>query len=105
MTTTDLAQAREQSTPPPDAESAVGQSVAGLLRPYRWSFAAQDLLRQWLDALPGRCYGDIAIRPFGHEFDGVMFGLVVETFEGTEHAELYPDTLGFHEPWDGSYDT
>ncbi|MEV7008877.1 hypothetical protein [Streptosporangium sp. NPDC051022] len=67
--------------------------------------AAQGLLEQWLDELPGRRFGDIAIRPFRHEFDGVLFGLVIETFEGTEHAELYPDTLGFYEPWDGLYDT
>ncbi|MFF5212139.1 ABC transporter ATP-binding protein [Streptosporangium sp. NPDC000396] len=40
MTTTDLAEAREQSTPSSDADPAVGQSMAGLLRPYGWSFAA-----------------------------------------------------------------
>ncbi|MER7209980.1 hypothetical protein [Streptosporangium sp. NPDC000239] len=66
---------------------------------------AENLLTRWLDALPGHRYGDIAIRPFRHEVDDVLFGLVIETFEGTEHAELYPDTLGFYEPWDGSYDT
>ncbi|WP_336216444.1 hypothetical protein [Nonomuraea sp. LPB2021202275-12-8] len=66
---------------------------------------AQDLLNQWLNALPGRRFGDIAVRPFRREFDDVLFGLVIETFEGDEHAELYPDNIGFYEPWDGSYDT
>ncbi|MEV6395513.1 ABC transporter ATP-binding protein [Streptomyces sp. NPDC051907] len=46
MTTTDLAQAREQSTPPaPDTESAAGPPMAELLRPYRWSFAAIVVLQ------------------------------------------------------------
>lgn len=67
--------------------------------------AAQERLKQWLNALPGPRYGDIAIRPFRHEVDGVLFGLVIEAFEGDEHAELCPDDLGFYEPWDGSYDT
>ncbi|WP_214318522.1 hypothetical protein [Nonomuraea sediminis] len=66
---------------------------------------AQARLMEWLDALPGHRFGDIAIRPFRHSDDDVLFGLVIETFEGEEHAELYPDQLGFYEPWDGSYDT
>ncbi|MEV0756467.1 hypothetical protein [Streptosporangium sp. NPDC050280] len=32
-----------------------------------------------------------------------LLGLVIEAFEGTEHAELYPNIIGFREPWDGSY--
>ncbi|MFD1931240.1 ABC transporter ATP-binding protein [Nonomuraea mangrovi] len=52
MTTTDLAQAGEQSTPPPDADSAVGQSMTGLLRPHLWSFAAVVIL-QVIGALAG----------------------------------------------------
>ncbi|MGS2645768.1 hypothetical protein [Streptosporangium sp. LJ11] len=67
--------------------------------------AAQERLKQWLAMLPGLRFGNIAIRPFRREFNGVLFGLVIETFEGTEHAELYPDNLGFYEPWDGLYDT
>src|SRR5688572_26355457 len=47
MTTTDLAKAREQSPPPPDADSA-----AGLLRPYAWSFSAVVIL-QVIGALAG----------------------------------------------------
>lgn len=66
---------------------------------------ARDRLNGWLSALPGLHFCDIAIRPFRHEVDAVLFGLVIETFEGTEHAELYPNTIGFYEPWDGSYDT
>ncbi|MEV8535483.1 ABC transporter ATP-binding protein [Streptomyces sp. NPDC051211] len=64
MTTTDLAKAREQSTPQPDAGSAAGhnlagpgqnpagQNLAGLLRPYYLSFAAVVIL-QVIGALAG----------------------------------------------------
>ncbi|MEU9116449.1 ABC transporter ATP-binding protein [Streptomyces sp. NPDC048483] len=45
MTTTDIDRAREQSPPPPDADSAAGQSLAGLLRPFRRSFAAVVILQ------------------------------------------------------------
>ncbi|MEU5469230.1 ABC transporter ATP-binding protein [Streptomyces lydicus] len=54
MNATDLAQARKQPAPPPDADSAAelphtdsaaGQSVAGLLRPYLRSFAALVVLQ------------------------------------------------------------
>jgi hypothetical protein len=62
-----------------------------------------------LDGLPGRRYGDIAIRPFRRIVDGVLFGLVIDRApEGGgdwESATLLPDDLMFHEPWDGSYDT
>ncbi|MGY0063151.1 ABC transporter ATP-binding protein [Streptomyces sp. LZ34] len=52
MTATDLARAREQSTPPPDADSAAGQVTARLLRPYLRSFAAVVIL-QVIGALAG----------------------------------------------------
>ncbi|MBC6462746.1 ABC transporter ATP-binding protein [Actinomadura sp. HBU206391] len=45
MITTDLAEAREQSTPSPDADSVAGQSLARLLRPYLWSFTAVVILQ------------------------------------------------------------
>ncbi|MGP3915631.1 ABC transporter transmembrane domain-containing protein [Nonomuraea sp. 10N515B] len=45
MTITELAQAREQPTPPPDADSAAEPSMAGLLRPHLWSFAAVVILQ------------------------------------------------------------
>ncbi|MER5325935.1 ABC transporter ATP-binding protein [Streptosporangium roseum] len=45
MTTTDFAPTREQSPPSLDADDAAGQSMAGLLRPYRWSFAAVVILQ------------------------------------------------------------
>jgi hypothetical protein len=35
----------------------------------------------------------------------ITFGLIIEDGHGTDWAELYPDRLGFHSPWDGSYDT
>ncbi|WP_433436997.1 hypothetical protein [Nonomuraea sp. CA-141351] len=67
--------------------------------------AAAQRLSEWLAELPDVEFGDIAIRPFRQEFDGVVFGLVLENYEGDEYAELYPDNIGFYPPWDGSYDT
>ena len=66
-----------------------------------------------LDTLDGRQFGDIAIRLFHVEHDGIVFGLVDETGQYREDeededdgsVELYPEGLGFHEPWDGEYDT
>ena len=70
---------------------------------------ARVRLDRLLDALPGRAYTDIAVRPFQVVFDGVVFGLIVEQHDEEElednWAELYPNNLGFHEPWDGHYDT
>jgi hypothetical protein len=69
-------------------------------------------LATWLDALPGREYGDIAVRRFEETVDGVLFGLVAESHgdypDGAEEydwIELYPGGLGFGAPWDGLYDT
>ncbi len=39
----------------------------------------------------------------GH--DGILFGLVIEDGHGRDWVELYPDRLGFYDPWDGNYDT
>ncbi|WP_329625499.1 ABC transporter ATP-binding protein/permease [Streptomyces sp. NBC_01255] len=47
-----MMKSREQSTAPPDADSAAGQNTAGLLRPYYWSFAAVVIL-QVIGALAG----------------------------------------------------
>lgn len=62
-------------------------------------------LAKLLRSLPRRSYTDIAIRPFQLTADGVRFGLVTGVDEGEAWAELYPDGLGFSEPWDGTYDT
>lgn len=64
-------------------------------------------LQAEVDALPGRAYGDIAIRPFSVEHaDGRRWGLFDETVDfGFPHAELLPDSLGFNPPWNGIYDT
>jgi formate hydrogenlyase regulatory protein HycA len=70
-----------------------------------------DALEELLADLPGRSYGDIAVQLFQHRQDGVVFGLIDESGDragdGThvDWVELYPDRLGFYEPWDGSYDT
>lgn len=68
---------------------------------------AEACLDRWLDALPGRAFGDIAIKLFQVEVDGHIFGLVdqSELYNGQDHAELLPDDLGFDPPWDGQYDT
>ncbi|MFB6818670.1 hypothetical protein ACFCV8_29430 [Streptomyces sp. NPDC056347] len=70
---------------------------------------ARARLADLLDGLPGRAYGDIAVRPFRLTVDGVLFGLVVEAGEeadgADDRAELHPDGLGFRAPWDGLYDT
>ncbi|MFE2537496.1 hypothetical protein [Streptomyces sp. NPDC059371] len=62
-------------------------------------------LAKLLRSLPRRSYTDIAIRPFQITVDGVRFGLVTGVDEGEGWAELYPDGLGFSEPWNGTYDT
>ncbi|RIV40293.1 hypothetical protein [Micromonospora radicis] len=69
--------------------------------------SAEDRLSNWLAALPGRTFGDIAIKLFHTHVDGHVFGLVdlSERYDGRDHAELLPDTLGFDPPWDGCYDT
>ncbi|AVV40489.1 hypothetical protein PYK79_32325 [Streptomyces sp. ID05-04B] len=75
--------------------------------------AARQLLAEWLDALPGRQYQDIAIAPFAVRFEGALFGLVLEEGEDEDdeagdddvRAEFCPDGLGFYAPWNGDYDT
>ncbi|WP_030599988.1 hypothetical protein [Streptomyces fulvoviolaceus] len=66
---------------------------------------ARAHLATLLRSLPQRSYTDIAIRPFQLTVNGVLFGLVTGEDDGEAWAELYPDRLGFGEPWDGSYDT
>ncbi|TDC31877.1 hypothetical protein E1211_21775 [Micromonospora sp. 15K316] len=61
--------------------------------------------------LPGKSYGDIAVQLFQTHQDDVTFGLIDESGDRAgdgshvDWVELYPDRLGFHEPWDGLYDT
>jgi len=72
---------------------------------------AQRRMSEWLSDLGPVTYGDIAIRPFQVDFDDVLFGLVDESDDdpvnghGGPWAELYPQRLGFHAPWNGEYDT
>ncbi|WP_242888720.1 hypothetical protein [Actinomadura litoris] len=68
---------------------------------------AEARMAELLDALPGREFQSIGIRPFGVTVDDVLFGLVIEQHGGNEDdwAELYPDGLGFCDPWDGEYST
>jgi formate hydrogenlyase regulatory protein HycA len=62
-------------------------------------------LERWLAELTAIKYGDITIRLFRAEMDGILFGLIDESDEDGEHVELYPNGLGFYPPWDGYYDT
>jgi formate hydrogenlyase regulatory protein HycA len=70
-----------------------------------------DALDELVANLPGRVYGDIAVHLFQTRHDGVVFGLIDESGDRAgdgslvDWVELYPDRLGFHEPWDGLYDT
>jgi formate hydrogenlyase regulatory protein HycA len=64
-----------------------------------------------LTPLPDKVYGDIAVKLFQTEYDGMVFGLIDESGDRAgdgkhvDWVELYPDRLGFYEPWDGTYDT
>ena len=70
---------------------------------------AQRLARQrfqtLLDGLPEREYGDIAIRPFRLDVQGIVFGLIDESARNEgETFVLYPGGLTFQAPWYGTYD-
>ena len=83
-----------------------GRHSRSLIR--RVPSAAQlvETLAGLLSTLDGMRFGDIAIRPFRLEYDGVLFGLVDESDEERgDWAELYPDRLAFQPPWDGTYST
>lgn len=59
----------------------------------------------------GQHAGGQFVRPFRVDFDNIVFGLIDETTDhpdeghGGPWAELYPQRLGFHQPWNGEYDT
>jgi hypothetical protein len=51
---------------------------------------------------------DTTIKPFRHEQDGYMFGLLLDEPEDGEDvtsATLWPNNIMFHAPWDGEYST
>ncbi len=67
---------------------------------------ARACLADWLEALPGRVFEDIAVKLFHVDHEGHTFGLVDQSEDyDADHAELVPDDLGFDPPWDGFYDT
>lgn len=83
-------------------------SLAGIAPYLRGELGARAhaQLAELLGELSGLRFGDIAIRPFREHHDGVTFGLIdVSGSRRGDWAELYPDRLGFTEPWDGSYST
>ncbi|MEV7009953.1 hypothetical protein [Streptosporangium sp. NPDC051022] len=69
--------------------------------------AGEHALGQMMATLRDVEYGDIAIRTFRVDAHDCVFGLIDETEEDGEagYVEYYPNHIGFHEPWDGSYDT
>ena len=73
--------------------------------------SAQQRLSEMLDQLEGNEFEDVRIRLFSTTIDGHEFGLVDATREDEEsdavfvQAELLPNQLVFHDPWDGTYDT
>lgn len=73
--------------------------------------ASERVLDDLVAPLSGMVDGDIAVGLFQFEFDGVLFGLVDESGDRAgdgghiDWVELYPDGLGFSEPWDGLYST
>jgi hypothetical protein len=68
--------------------------------------ARMTRLRDIVDELPGRRFGDIAVRLFSVEHGGKKWGLFDETADHLiPHVEMRPDLLGFAPPWDGLYDT
>ncbi|GAB7046190.1 hypothetical protein [Catenuloplanes indicus] len=70
------------------------------------SDGAERVLAGLLAGLHRIRFGNIAVRPFRFEHDGVLFALVDESDERRgPWAELYPDRLGFTEPWNGTYTT
>lgn len=81
------------------AEQALGEDASRA--------ALMDYVRELVENLPGREFGDISIAPFAVQNDaGRRWGLFDETVEyGFPHAELRPNRLGFTPPWNGEYDT
>lgn len=70
---------------------------------------AEHRLDKMLARLGSRKLGNISVRLFKAEIDGVEFGLEPETYEiegrKIERVTLRPNDLAFFEPWDGNYDT
>jgi formate hydrogenlyase regulatory protein HycA len=70
---------------------------------------AEHRLDKMLAKLGPRKLGNISVRLFEAEIDGVEFGLEAETYEiegqTVERVTLWPNDLAFFEPWNGYYDT
>lgn len=60
-------------------------------------------LQQMLAALGEVRYGDIAVKPFQTQREGITFGLVAD--EPAQQVWLLPNDLLFMEPWQGEYYT
>ena len=73
--------------------------------------ALEGALDDLVAPLSDKVYGDIAVELFTTRHEGMVFGLIDESGDRAgdgshvDWVELYPDRLGFHEPWDGLYDT
>ena len=64
----------------------------------------EEKLKAMVSALGPVEFEDIYIKPFQTEIDGITFGLIPN--DEYETIDLEPsDTISFHEPWNGEYDT
>lgn len=64
---------------------------------------AEQALSQAIDNLPGARFGDVMIRCFIVELNGMIFGF--EPDEIRNRVNYIPYGLSFIPPWDGTYDT
>jgi hypothetical protein len=63
-------------------------------------------LAELVQNLPDAQRRDIAVRPFQLTQDGITFGLILDSHpDYGDWADLLPNGLRFHAPWDGEYDT
>lgn len=68
--------------------------------------AYEEAIKVHENALGSFVIAPIEVAPFGLEREGVTFGLIYTTFEGSEWVELQPGNhVAFTPPWDGAYDT
>lgn len=64
----------------------------------------EQKLEEMVSALGDTKFGDISVKLFQTEIDGIVFGLIPD--ENTKMVNLQPSsTISFMEPWDGEYYT
>jgi formate hydrogenlyase regulatory protein HycA len=73
---------------------------------------AWELLNEMAKRMGPVVFGNISVKPFSVEVDGVLFGLIYESKRDEEDGSLHeqvmlqPNDVMFHPPWDsGEYST